>query len=156
MKVTILGNIASDITTRQAGNTVVATFDVSERKAKVNEGDKKTNYWRVTVFGKTVEMLVKFFHKGSPICITGSADWHEYTGKDGVARKSVEVTANSVDFVPKEYAPNDNAGGYKPPQYNNQQYTPQQNPQYAAAPQQTPAPAPAPAPVVSSDDELPF
>lgn len=155
MKVTILGNIASDINTRQAGNTVVATFDVSERKAKVNEGDKKTNYWRVTVFGKTVEMLVKFFHKGSPICITGNADWHEYTGKDGVARKSVEVTANSVDFVPKEYAPNENTAGYKSPQYNNQQYTvPQQSPQPTAAPQSVPAPAPAP--VVSSDDELPF
>jgi len=136
MNVNILANISSDITISQNNNITIAKFTVKERKSRVRDENKKNNFWNVTVFGKEAEKAGKYFKNGSPVFITGKADMDEYTDKNGQNQRAVNISAVSVDFVPKDFS-GQNA----------------QNP----APAANPAPAPAaPAQEESASDELPF
>lgn len=103
MKFTLIGNVSTDITVAPAGNTTKASFGVKERKSRPTEG-KENNFWNVTVFGKTAEMVGRYFKKGSPIFLTGNADWGEYTNQSGVAQKVLNLTVDSVSFVPRDYS----------------------------------------------------
>ena len=135
MKVSILANLSTDVTVKQSGTTQIATFTVKERKSRKDE-NKPNNFWNVTVFGKQAETAAKYFKNGSPIFLTGSADWNEFTGNDGTAKRNVNVYADKLEFVPKDFS--------------------EQNAQ-TPAPATKPAPAPAaPAQEESASDELPF
>lgn len=135
MKVYILGNLSTDVTVKQSGTTQIATFTVKERKSRKDE-NKPNNFWDVTVFGQRAEFAGKHFRNGSPVSITGKADWNEFTGSDGTPKRNVRISADEVDFVPKDFS--------------------EQNAQ-TSAPAAKPAPAPAaPAQEESASDELPF
>lgn len=135
MKVYILGNLSTDVTMKQSGSTQIATFTVKERKSRKDE-NKPNNFWDVTVFGQRAEFAGKHFRNGSPVSITGKADWNEFTGSDGAPKRNVRISADEVDFVPKDFS--------------------EQNAQ-TPAPATKPAPAPAaPAQEESASDELPF
>lgn len=137
MKVYILGNLSTDVTMKQSGNTQIATFTVKERKSRKDE-NKPNNFWDVTVFGQRAEFAGKHFRNGSPVSITGKADWNEFTGSDGSPKRNVRISADEVDFVPKDFS----------------EQNAQQNPVSNAAPASQPAPAPAQEEPAS--DELPF
>ena len=137
MKVSILANLSTDVTVKQSGTTQIATFTVKERKSRKDE-NKPNNFWNVTVFGKQAETAAKYFKNGSPIFLTGSADWNEFTGNDGTAKRNVNVYADKLEFVPKDFS----------------EQNAQQNPVSNAAPATQPAPAPAQEEAAS--DELPF
>ena len=135
MKVSILANLSTAVTVKQSGTTQIATFTVKERKSRKDE-NKPNNFWNVTVFGKQAETAAKYFKNGSPIFLTGSADWNEFTGNDGTAKRNVNVYADKLEFVPKDFS--------------------EQNAQ-PPAPATKPAPTPAaPAQEESASDELPF
>lgn len=135
MKVSILANLSTDVTVKQSGTTQIATFTVKERKSRKDDA-KPNNFWDVTVFGQRAEFVGKHFRNGSPVFITGKADWNEYTGNDGTPKRNVRISADEVDFVPKDFS--------------------EQNAQ-TPAPATKPAPAPAaPAQEESASDELPF
>lgn len=133
MNVYILGNVSTDITTAQVGSTTKATFSVKERKSRKDEA-KPNNFWNVTVFGKRAEFASKYLKNGSAVMVSGKADWNEYTGNDGQNKKVLEINADDVSFVPKDFS--------------------SQN-QQDAAPAAPAAPAPQPKQEDSSD-ELPF
>lgn len=135
MKVTILGNLSTDVTVKQSGTTQIANFTVKERKSRKDEA-KPNNFWNVTVFGKQAETAAKYFKNGSVIFLTGTADWNEFTGNDGAAKRNVTVYADKLEFVPKDFS-EQNA----------------QNPAPATKPTSAPA---APAQEESASDELPF
>ena len=137
MNVTILGNLSTDVTVKQSGNTQIATFTVKERKSRKDE-TKPNNFWNVTAFGKQAESAAKYFKNGSPVFVSGVADWNEFTGNDGAAKRNVTITADRVGFVPKDFS---------------EQNT--QNPAPATKPAQAPAPAEEPAEEADSDT-LPF
>jgi single-strand DNA-binding protein len=63
-------------------------------------GDKKkTNWIRVSVFGKRAEgELVNWLKKGQQIFVSGELNTHEYE-KDGVTKTSLELNANIIDLV---------------------------------------------------------
>lgn len=82
----------------------------------VGFGDKqKTNWIRVSLFGKRAEGQLKdFLKKGQQVFVIGELSTSEYTDKNGVNKTVLEVNANSIDLVGKrEQQP---AQAYAPPQ----------------------------------------
>src|SRR5690242_824746 len=59
----------------------------------------KPNYFSVTVWGAQGENCARFLSKGRPVCIDGRLDWREWTAQDGSKRESVEINAESVQFL---------------------------------------------------------
>lgn len=139
MKINLLGNLSTPVTAGQAGTYAKATFTVKERKTRPQE-NAKSNFWNVTILGKRAEFAANYLKEGSAVFVTGTADWNEFTGQDGTPRKVLSITADSVDFVPKDFS------------NQNQQSQPQQ-----MQPQMQQAPVVQPQPMApQNDDELLF
>ena len=45
-----------------------------------------------------IDVVARYFHKGSMIAVEGSIQTNNFTDRDGNKRKSVEVVANQVSF----------------------------------------------------------
>jgi single-strand DNA-binding protein len=101
--VVITGNLTRDPELRHLGSgTAVCKLRVavnSRRKdGQTGEWVDKPNYFDVTVWGAQGENCASYLAKGRPVAIEGRLDWREWE-KDGVKRQSVEIIANSVQFL---------------------------------------------------------
>ena len=100
--VTIIGRLAADpeLKTTGSGISVTNICVAVDRKVTKNE-DKITDWIDVVAWRNTAEFICKYFQKGSPIVVTGSLQTRMWDDKSGQKRKTVEVIADSVEFVPK-------------------------------------------------------
>lgn len=93
------GRISSDVEVRYTQGDkpmAVANFSVAvNRRGKNNEVD----FFRFTAFGKTAEVIEKYFKKGSRICINSHAQMNSYTDKDGNKRSNLTFIVDAIDFV---------------------------------------------------------
>ena len=95
------GRITSDPTIRTANSgTKIAGFSIAvDRRLKDKvTGNKITDFVRCTAFGKTAEMLERFWVKGKEILVEGELQQNEYTAQDGHEVKSYQVIVNQVHF----------------------------------------------------------
>lgn len=93
------GRVASDLELKaDVYGTSVISFPlaVTRRNAK---GEERSDFFRVTAFGKTAEHIAKYFAKGSSIFVCGYARVNSYTSKDGEKRYSTDFIAEDVRFV---------------------------------------------------------
>ena len=100
--VTIIGRLAADpeLKTTASGISVTNICVAVDRKVTKGE-DKITDWIDVVAWRNTAEFICKYFQKGSPIVVTGSLQTRMWDDKSGQKRKTVEVIADSVEFVPK-------------------------------------------------------
>ena len=75
-------------------NISIATNEVYYK----DNGDKveKTEWHRVSAWGKTAEIIEKYVTKGKEIAIDGKLTTRNYDDKDGVKRYITEIVANEV------------------------------------------------------------
>lgn len=96
----LMGRIASDVTVRTANSgTTVANFRLAVRRPFSKD---KTDFFNLTAFGKTAEMLEKYIAKGDSAAFECSAQTDAYTDRDGNKRSAVVFIVNSVDFGAKK------------------------------------------------------
>ena len=74
---------------------------VNSRRKDQSSGDwvDKPNYFDVTVWGAQGENCATYLSKGRPVAVEGRLDWREWEAQDGSKRQSVEIIANSVQFL---------------------------------------------------------
>jgi single-strand DNA-binding protein len=102
-RVIITGNLTKDPELRslQSG-TAVCKLRVavnSRRKDQSGEWVDKPNYFDVTVWGAQGENCATYLSKGRPVAVDGRLDWREWQAQDGGKRESVEIVAESVQFL---------------------------------------------------------
>jgi single-strand DNA-binding protein len=70
----------------------------------VGYGDNQKTIWlQCSVFGKRAEgPLVNYLKKGMGVFVSGELSEHEYTGNDGITKKSLNVDCNIVDLTDKK------------------------------------------------------
>lgn len=101
-KVIIIGNLGRDPEVRyaQSGMAICKlSVAVTER---VKDGDAwkdQTEWFRVTVFGKSAENAGQYLAKGRQVYVEGRLKTEKYKDKDGVEKTSTEVIANQVNFL---------------------------------------------------------
>ena len=71
----------------------------TRRKDESGEWVDKPNYFSVTVWGAQGENCNRFLSKGRPVAIDGRLEWREWKDKEGNKRESVEIIADSVQFL---------------------------------------------------------
>ncbi len=122
-KVIIVGNLGRDPEVRyaQSGMAICKlSVAVTER---VKDGDTwkdATEWFRVTLFGKTAENAGQYLQKGRQVYVEGRLKTDKYKDKEGVEKTSVELVANLIQFLGSgggERAPrtNDEPAGAAPP-----------------------------------------
>ncbi|MDB6145679.1 MAG: ssb 2, partial [Pseudomonas sp.] len=152
------------------GNAVTnLSLATSEQWTDKQTGQKveKTEWHRVSMFGKVAEIAGEYLRKGSQVYIEGKLQTREWE-KDGIKRYTTEIVVDMQGTMqllggrPQgEGAPQGQGGGMsnsapRPQQSRPQQSQPQSQPQRESrpAPQQQ---APQPAPDFDSfDDDIPF
>ena len=96
--VSLLGRLARD--PEQKTNAVKFTVAVDRLPDK--EGKREADFISCVAFGKTGEIVAKYFHKGKPVAVTGRIQTGSYTNKDGVKVYTTDVIAERVGFVPTD------------------------------------------------------
>lgn len=99
MNIVILhGRLTADPEMRTANSgTEIAGFTVAVDGMKDKDGNKQTDFIRCTAFGKTAQMLSRYWTKGKEIALEGALRQNDYE-KDGVKHHSYQVIANRVHF----------------------------------------------------------
>ena len=101
--VVVTGNLTSDPELRETGGgTPVCKLRIAvntSRKTPEGNWEEKPNYFDVTVWGAQGENCATYLKKGRPVAINGRLDWREWTDKEGNKRQSVEIIANTVQFL---------------------------------------------------------
>jgi single-strand DNA-binding protein len=95
------GRITADPTIRTANSgTKIAGFTIAvDRRLKdKTTGERKTDFCRCTAFGKTAEMLERYWTKGNEILVEGELQQNDYVAQDGHEVKSYQVVVNQVHF----------------------------------------------------------
>ena len=79
--------------------TCVATFSVAIDRPTGAGKEKKTDFPRITVFGRQAENCERFLAKGRLVGIQGSNQTGSYKDKDGKTVYTTDVVASRVEFL---------------------------------------------------------
>ncbi|MCU0592071.1 MAG: single-stranded DNA-binding protein [Desulfobacterales bacterium] len=119
-KVIIIGRLGNDPEVRYTpSGAAVAKFSVatSEEWKDKNTGEKKerTEWHRITVWGKLGEICGEYLSKGRQVYVEGRLQTSSYDDKDGVKRYSTEIVASDVQFLGSKESGGGRSGGGAPP-----------------------------------------
>ncbi len=102
-RVVLTGNLTRDPELRSTGGgTSVCKLRIAvntRRKDASGNWEDKPNYFDVTVWGAQGENCSTYLSKGRPVAIDGRLEWREWQAQDGTKRQSVEIIADSVQFL---------------------------------------------------------
>lgn len=99
-RVMLFGNLGADPELRMTndGQAVLkmrmATSESYLDKNKVRQ--ERTEWHRITLWGKRAEALAKFLTKGSKLFVEGSLRTTSYDDRDGNKKYTTEISANNV------------------------------------------------------------
>ena len=94
-KLYIIGNVTHTPELKNTPNGVpVCSFSVA-----VNRRDKDALFYRVTAWRGLGETCAKYLQKGKKVAVIGELDLRTYTGRDGMEKTALEVTASDVEFL---------------------------------------------------------
>ncbi len=102
-KVILVGNLGRDPETRYlpdgkaVTNISIATTE-SWRDKDSGEKKEKTEWHRISFFGRLAEVAGEYLKKGSPIYVEGRLQTREWE-KDGVKRYSTEIIAENLQML---------------------------------------------------------
>lgn len=102
-RVFLMGNLTRDPELRYIpSGTAVTTFTIAvNRVYSSNTGEKKeeVSYIRVVVWARRAEVCGEYLSKGSPVFVEGRLRSRTWQTPDGQNRSTIEVVANSVQFL---------------------------------------------------------
>jgi single-strand DNA-binding protein len=113
-RVVITGNLTRDPELRStSGGTSVCSLRVavnSRRKDDSGNWVDKPNYFDVTVWGAQGENCAQYLAKGRPVAVDGRLNWREWEDQQGNKRQTVDIIADSVQFLGSRDAPQQSNG----------------------------------------------
>jgi len=103
-RVVLTGNLTRDPELRSTGGGLSVcklrvAVNTRRKNSETGNWDEKPNYFSVTVFGRQADSCGQYLRKGRPIAIDGRLEWSEYTNNEGQKRESVDIIADSVQFL---------------------------------------------------------
>jgi len=102
-RVILVGRLGRDPETRYTGGgQAVANFSVATDetyKDRNGERQKRTEWHRITVWGKQAEIAQQYLKKGSLVFIEGRIQSREWQDKEGQKRTSYDIIANSFRML---------------------------------------------------------
>jgi len=103
-RVVLTGNLTRDPELRStASGMSVCSLRIASNTRRKNqatgEWEDKPNFFDVTVWGAQGENCARFLSKGRPVALNGRLEWREWQAQDGQKRQSVEIIADSVQFL---------------------------------------------------------
>lgn len=94
----IYGRLTKNPELKKTANGIsVCRFGIANDRTS---GENKiTDFFDVVAWRKTAEFITSYFEKGDGIIITGRIETNEFTDRDGVQRKTVQINAYTAEFA---------------------------------------------------------
>ena len=92
----------------------VATFTVAIDRPVRSGQEKKTDFPRVTVFGRQAENCERFLAKGRLVGVQGRIQTGSYTNKDGNKVYTTDVVIEDQEFAESKGSSSSDGGSYQP------------------------------------------
>ena len=114
--VVLIGRLTRDPEVRYISESqmAVATFTVAIDRPTRSGQEKKTDFPRITVFGRQAENCERFLAKGRLVGIQGRIQTGSYTNKEGQTVYTTDVVADRVEFL--EWGDRPQNSGFAPRQ----------------------------------------
>jgi single-strand DNA-binding protein len=144
-RVVLTGNLTSDPELRSlpSGTSVCklrVACNTRRKDGPTGEWVDKPNYFDVTVWGAQGENCARYLSKGRPVAIDGRLEWREWQDQQGNKRQSIDIIADSVQFLGSRDGGGENGGRFTP-----QSDVPADTADFASAPAGS-----------AGDDDIPF
>ena len=99
--VTMMGRLCADpeLRSTQSGISVTSFRIACDRNYADQEGEVQTDFYDVTAWRGTAEIVCEYFSKGRMIAIDGRLETRSWEDRDGNNRVSVCIVAESVYFA---------------------------------------------------------
>lgn len=138
----------------------VATISIAvgeQWKDQQGQKQERTEWVRVSAFGRLAEVMGEYLRKGSKVFISGKLKTRKWQGQDGQDRYTTEIVAKEMQMLDSrsDQAPVPQQGGHQQPQQAPAAQQPAAQPQTHQNAPQGPAHAPPPA-FDNFDDSIPF
>lgn len=100
-KLYLIGNLTADpaLSATSTGKTVTRFRVAVNRRFNGQNGEKVTDYFRITTFGKAAENCSKYLAKGRKVAVIGELHADQYPDNEGTTRMSLDVFADEVEFL---------------------------------------------------------
>lgn len=99
-RVQLIGNLGRDPELRyMTDGTPVCNFSVATTEAwttKAGEKQEKTEWHRISLWGKLGEIAGQYLKKGRQVYVEGSIRSREYTDKEGLKKTAYEIRADRM------------------------------------------------------------
>ena len=99
-RVIITGNLTKDPEKRGNSEAVNLRVAVNGRRRNAEgQWEDAPNYFSVTVWGQQGDNCMRYLAKGRAVAIDGRLQWREWTSQEGQKRESVDIIADTVQFL---------------------------------------------------------
>lgn len=100
-RITVIGRMASDVEVKDFNGRNVANFSVAaQNKNKDRQtGQYGTNFYRVSAWGATADIAMKYLRKGHRVGVSGDLVVRSYVGSDQVKYTVVEINNAEIDLI---------------------------------------------------------
>ena len=102
-KVIILGRVGKDPEVKYAASgSAIANLTVATSESwNDKQGDKveKTEWHRISAFGRLAEIMGEYLKKGSQVYIEGKLQTRKWQGQDGQDRYTTEIVASEMQML---------------------------------------------------------
>lgn len=102
-KVIIVGNLGKDPEMRyMPSGDALCNFSVATTdswKDKSGEKQEKTEWHRISMFGRLAEIAGQYLKKGSQVYIEGRLQTRKWTNKEGQDQYTTEIVANEMKML---------------------------------------------------------
>lgn len=99
--ISFTGHLTADPAARATNNgTSVTSFTVGVTRSHKNQnGDRESDFFRVTAWRQQADFCSKYLTKGMKVFVRGELQPSIFEGKDGKARLSLDVQADAVEIL---------------------------------------------------------
>lgn len=102
-KAMLIGHLGRDPEIRYLpSGDAVASLNISTTetwKDKSGQKQEKTEWHRVSMFGRLAEIAGQYLKKGSQVYIEGRLETRKYTDKDGAEKYATEIKVNELKML---------------------------------------------------------
>ena len=112
-KVSLHGRMTKDVELN-SGSVTVAHFSIAVDRKYKKDGEPTADFINCVAFGKTAEIISKWFRKGFEIVVSGRIQTGSYTNKNGQKVYTTDVVVEEFDFCGNKGQSNSEIAPSKP------------------------------------------
>lgn len=114
---TMIGYATRNATLSETSTGVkVSRFNIAVNRSYAGaNGERKTDFFPVVAFRSLAEIVGRYVHKGSRVCVYGKLESRTYENSDGEKMAVIEIIAQDIEFLDNrksgEQSDNQTGGG---------------------------------------------